>query len=79
MPRDPMHERWLQQWEAARPALEEQHTRELREMTDEQAQAAADALLEIGASLPLDPARRTYSGLVEQQILFHRLPRETVT
>lgn len=69
-------QRWIRQWLAAGPALEAQRARELRALTDEQACAAADALLEIGASLPLDEARRTWSGLVEQQRLFQLLPRE---
>jgi hypothetical protein len=73
---DSNQERWLRQWEAAGPALAEQRARELREMSEEQARGAADALLALGAALPLDPARRIHSGLVEQQTLFHRLPRE---
>jgi hypothetical protein len=66
---------WLAQWEAARAALAEQRGRELAEMTAAQALAAADALLALGAGLPLDAARQASSGLVEQQALLQRLPR----
>jgi hypothetical protein len=67
----------MRQWRSAGPALEEQRARELRALTDEQAIAAADALLEIGAALPLPESRRAWSGLVEMQRLFQRLPRST--
>lgn len=52
--------------------LAEQKRKELREMTPEQALAASDALLQIGASSELSPSRRKSSGLVEQQALFHK-------
>ena len=62
----------MAQWRAAATALEQQRVEELRGMTDETAQAATLALLDLGAHLPIDPARLDGSGLVEQQALFHR-------
>ncbi|MBV9142746.1 MAG: hypothetical protein JO115_17845 [Pseudonocardiales bacterium] len=55
------------QWRAAGPALAQVRRRELREMTDEQALAAALALLDL---LPHVPPKVGGSGLVEQQRLF---------
>ena len=62
---------WMAQWREAAGALAEQRRSELRTLTDEQARAATDALLEIGASLPLPDARETMSGLVIQQAILH--------
>jgi hypothetical protein len=64
--------KWAQQWKHAAVMLAEQKRKELREMTPKQALAASDALLQIGASSELSPSRRTSSGLVEQQALFHK-------
>jgi hypothetical protein len=66
---------WLRQWESAGPALAEQRKKELRELSVSQALAASDALLSLAATAALDPSRRTHSGLVEQQALFHRHAR----
>jgi hypothetical protein len=63
---------WLLQWRAAGPALEEIRRRELRELSDEQALVASEALLSMAASVPLPPERVGSSGLVAQQALFHR-------
>jgi hypothetical protein len=65
----------MAQWRAAQGALREQRARELRAMTDRSASAAADALL--SADFLTGPAgsRRTSSGLVRQQALFHQPPR----
>lgn len=68
-------QRWIRQWLSAGPALQERRARELRALTDERAVAAADALLDIGAALPLPESRRAWSGMVEMQRLFQRLPR----
>ncbi len=67
-----LERRWVLQWIETGKLLDEIHRRELREMTEEQARAASEALLEIGASHPLPEHRRVSSGLVEQQALFHR-------
>ena len=63
---------WLRQWESAGPALAEQRKKELRELSESRALAATEALLSLVTTAPLDPSRRNYSGLVEQQELFHR-------
>jgi hypothetical protein len=63
---------WLSQWETAGPALAEQRRKELRELSESQALAASEALLSLVTLTTLDPARRTYSGLVDQQALLHR-------
>jgi hypothetical protein len=62
----------MAQWRSAAVALEEQHAQELRELTTEAAQAATQALLELGARSPITPKRWNWSGLVEQQALLHR-------
>lgn len=62
----------MRQWRRAAVALEEQHRRELRALTEQEALAASDALLSLVLLLPGDPSRRRSSGLVRQQALFHR-------
>jgi hypothetical protein len=68
----PDERRWIEQWRAAGPALAALRRRELREMSDEQALAAAESLLALAAVLPLDPKPSERSGLVAQQALLHR-------
>ena len=63
---------WLGQWKTAGPALLEQRKTELRELTVEKALAASEALLSLVTTVTLAPSRRSHSGLVEQQALFHR-------
>ena len=63
---------WLKQWQAAGPALEEVRKRELRELRDDEALAATEALLSMATATPLPPERLLTSGLVAQQALFHR-------
>jgi len=68
----PQQRAWMAQWRASQGALREQRVRELRAMTDQTALAAADALLSaVFLTGPAD-SRRTSSGLVRQQALFHR-------
>jgi hypothetical protein len=64
--------RWLEQWEGAARALEEQRRLELRTLSPSRALAATEALLSLVSPDLLPVARRTHSGLVEQQRLFHR-------
>jgi hypothetical protein len=64
--------RWMEQWRAAAPALDEQRRRELRSLTSDAALAAADALLSVVPPGEIGPDRRTQSGLVEQQRLLHQ-------
>ncbi|OGA68029.1 MAG: hypothetical protein A3G81_20460 [Betaproteobacteria bacterium RIFCSPLOWO2_12_FULL_65_14] len=63
--------RWIETWERAGPELEAIRRRELAQMTDAEARAAAADLL----SMPLaqDLPERRSSGLVEQQRWFMRL------
>jgi hypothetical protein len=72
MPSETDERRWIAQWQAARPALRAQRATELAALSDDQALAAADALLTIAAVAGLPPAARASSGLVQQQALFHR-------
>jgi hypothetical protein len=72
MPTEAEQRRWIAQWQAARAALRAQRANELAAMSDEQALAAADALLTVASSSGLSPAARASSGLVQQQALFHR-------
>ena len=64
--------RWLEQWTSAGPALAEFRKRSLRELTESQALAASEAVLSLATLSPVSPRRRTHSGLVTQQALFHR-------
>lgn len=57
------------QWRAAAVALEEVRRNEVRGLTDDEALAAAEALLSLVALAPVDERP---TGLVEQQRLFAR-------
>jgi len=59
----------VEQWRRAEPALAEVRRQELRRLTDQEALAAAEALLDLERHLP---PRREGSGLVEQQRIFAR-------
>ena len=72
MPSETEERRWIAQWKEARSALRAQRAAELARLSDERALAAAEALLSIGHATRLSPARRTSSGLVQQQALLHR-------
>jgi hypothetical protein len=65
---------WLRQWNEAGPVLAAQRREELLHLSDERALAASDALLSLVTTVTLNPRRRHWSGLVEQQALFHRRP-----
>jgi hypothetical protein len=71
----PSEHAWIDQWRAAGVALDEQRASELRALTPERALAATEALLGLANPRTLPEARRTGSGLVDQQALFHRKPR----
>ena len=64
---------WVDNWREAGPELEEIKRRELRAMTPEWALFAADAVLDMASHGWWNPARESWSGLVEQQALFERL------
>jgi hypothetical protein len=55
--------------------LEELRWRELAALDDEQARQAVDALIDAALRVPLSPARRSTSGLVQQQAVFQRAMR----
>ncbi len=63
--------RWLEQWTSAGPALAEVRKQSLRTLTESQALAASEAVLSLATLGPVSPRRRTHSGLVTQQALFH--------
>ncbi len=65
---------WLRQWNEAGPALAAQRREELLHLSDERALAASEALLSLVTTVTLSPRRRRWSGLVEQQALFHCPP-----
>ncbi len=72
MPSAAEQRRWIAQWQAARGALRAQRAAELAALSDDEALAAADALLTVAAIVDLATASRVSSGLVQQQALFHR-------
>ena len=65
---------WLDQWKRAGIALAEQRRLELRALTHDRALAATDALLTLGRPGEIAEERRTSSGFVPQQALFHGRP-----
>jgi hypothetical protein len=65
---------WLRQWNDAGPALAANRREELLHLSDERALAASEALLALVTTVSLSTRRLNWSGLVEQQALFHRRP-----
>jgi hypothetical protein len=65
------HREWLRQWREAGPALAALRREELLHLSDERALSASEALLSLVTTAPLGPARCHWSGLVEQQAIFH--------
>ena len=65
---------WIRQWREAGPALAAERREQLLHLSDERALAASEALLSLVTTVTLSPGRRRWSGLVEQQALFHRRP-----
>jgi hypothetical protein len=74
VPEDPTQHEWLRQWKDAGAALAANRREELRHLSDERALAASEALLSLVTTVRLSPRRLNSSGLVEQQVLFHRRP-----
>ena len=66
---------WLARTVAGHAAVAAVNDAELATLTDAEALARADALLEIGAGLPRDPERECFSGFIVQQRLFARARR----
>jgi len=65
-------QQWMAQWRWAAVELERVKRAELARLTDEQALRAADDLLALARTAYIDPHRRSYSGLIEQQRLFQK-------
>ncbi len=66
---------YVKQWAETGRLLEEQRWRELSMLDTARALEVSDALIAAALRVPMPPARRTWSGLVEQQDLFHRRRR----
>jgi hypothetical protein len=66
-------ERWVENWKAAGPLLEEQRARELRALTPERAMFLAEALFSMPWPEDVLARRRAHSGLFDMQDLFRRL------
>ncbi len=71
MPTEAQQRAWMAQWHGAREALRAQRAADIRALSDADALAAADALLSLGRLAPVSESRRTSSGLVRQQAIFH--------
>lgn len=65
---------YVQRWIETGRILEELRWQELRRLDDAVAVAATDALIDAALMVPLPHHRQMWSGLVEQQALFHPLP-----
>lgn len=63
---------YVRQWIETGRLLEDIRWRELARLDPRQAIAASDALIDAALRVPLPLSRRHWSGLVEQQALFHR-------
>ncbi len=72
IPEAAVQREWLRQWSDAGAALAAKHREALLHLSDERALAATESLLALVTTLTLSPRRRHWSGLVEQQALFHR-------
>jgi hypothetical protein len=62
---------WMAQWRAAEVALYEQKFLELQAMTEAEALRISNMLLWFALESYRNPDREAYSGLVEQQRIFH--------
>ena len=62
---------WMAQWRSAEVALYEQKFLELQAMTEEEALRISNMLLWFALEGYRNPAREAYSGLVDQQRIFH--------
>lgn len=63
----------VRQWMHAGRELELQKQTDLRNLSESDSVRDADMLLDLALQSYRDPARQTYSGLVEQQRLFQKL------
>lgn len=62
---------YVKRWVETGQLLKEIRWRELRELDDVRAQAASSSLIGAALRVPLPVRRRQWSGLIEQQDLFH--------
>ncbi len=70
---------WIAQYRLAAVELQKQKQRELRALTDEEAFLRASSLMQsIGQDVWMNPRRRDWSGLIEQQKIFQKV-REKAT
>jgi hypothetical protein len=65
--------RWIDDWLAAGPELEERRRLQLRALTPERALFLSDTVLSLVRTQDLPERRRGHSGLVDLQDLFGRL------
>lgn len=63
---------WMAQWRRAGAALAQVRADELAGLSAADALAATDTLFAIGATVPLDADRLTWSGLIDFQRYLHR-------
>lgn len=63
---------WLNQWQAAKTALQQQKIIELTNLSQQDAQQASQTLLALASGVRPGHWRWTTSGLVEQQRWFHQ-------
>ena len=63
---------YVKQWAETGQLLEQVRWRELAALDEAGARLASDALIEAALRVPLPARRRTWSGLIEQQAVFHR-------
>ena len=62
---------YVKRWMETGHILEDLHWRELRMLDTASALRASDALINAALLVPLPPARRNWSGLVELQDVLH--------
>ncbi len=67
-----LERRLVLQWGETGRLLEEIRRRELRSMSDEKGRKISATLLSLAKNFPIPQRRLIWSGLVEQQALFHR-------
>jgi hypothetical protein len=63
---------WMRQWLVAAQVLADDRRARLARLTRKEGLAYSEAVLSLAGSTPVNVARRTTSGLVEQQAFFQR-------
>ena len=72
---DNVQKRLIKQWQETGRVLREIRRAELAAMREEESRHVALDILNVASTLSDDPRRERYSGLVEMQRLFSKLPR----